>query len=53
MRIIAEQQLPTDLSTLRKFVDRTTQLVAQDMRSTVGFTDGWLQVISTATELTE
>lgn len=44
MRIIADQPLPTDLGSLRKFVDQATSLVDADMTSYVSYYDGVLRV---------
>jgi hypothetical protein len=45
MRVIAEQPLPTDLGTLRKFVDKATRLVEADVTSVVSYQkDGYLRV---------
>jgi hypothetical protein len=48
VRIIVEQQLPTDLGTLRQFTEDATRLVDADMTAYVTFeTDGssrWLRI---------
>jgi len=46
MRIIIEQQLPTDLSILRKFVDKATSLVDADMTAIVSHVDVIVSVIA-------
>lgn len=45
MRVIAEQPLPTDLGTLRQFVDKATALVDADVTAVVSYQkDGYLRV---------
>lgn len=46
MRIIAEQQIPTDLNTLRQFVNKATELVEADLSAYVSYADNWLRVCS-------
>lgn len=48
MRIIAELPLPTDLGTLRKFIDKATFLAHADMRAVVSYYDGDIHVCASA-----
>lgn len=48
MRIVVEQEIPTDFGTLCEFMSATTRLINSDMSAYVTVYDGWLRVCSAA-----